>query len=154
VKIPFRHSIVAGALALASVTPAMAAPGNGHGQSGDHGQQGQSHGKANGKAKVHNVTYVFKGTWSAASGLSVKSGNAHVRKAGLIGQDVQFDLSGARLVVADTDGVPGLSSADVKDGDRVVIKARLPRKDQGTQPFAARMLVDQSNPAAPAPESD
>ena len=158
-KIPYRHSIVAGALALASVTPAMAAPGNGHGhgQGGDHGQQGQSHGKANGKAKVHNVTYVFKGTWSAAGGLTVKSGNAHVRKAGLIGQDVQFDLSGARLVVADTDGVAGLSAADVKDGDRVVIKARLPRKDPGTQPFAARMLVDQTNPAAPAPpapESD
>jgi hypothetical protein len=154
VKIPFRHSIVAGAIALASVTPAVAAPGNGHGQGGDHGQQGQSHGKANGKAKVHKVTYVFRGTWSAAGGLSVTGGNAHVRKAGLIGQDVQFDLSGAKLVVADTDGVAGLSAADVKDGDRVVIKARLPRKDPGTQPFAAKMLIDQTTPAAPAPESD
>jgi hypothetical protein len=154
VKIPFRHSIVAGAIALASVTPAVAAPGNGHGQGGDHGQQGQSHGKANGKAKVHNVTYVFRGTWSAADGLSVTGGNAHVRKAGLIGQDVQFDLSGAKLVVADTDGVAGVSAADVKDGDRVVIKARLPRKDPGTQPFAAKMLIDQTTPAAPAPESD
>jgi hypothetical protein len=150
VKIPFRHSIVAGALALASVTPAVAAPGNGHGQGHDHGQQGQSHGKA----KVHNVTYVFKGTWNAATGLTVKHGNAHVRKAGLVGQDVQFDLSGARLVVADTDGSGDVTAADVKDGDSVVIKARLPRKDPGAQPFAARMLVDQTNPAAPAPESD
>jgi hypothetical protein len=146
-KIPFRHTIVAGAVALASVTPAVAAPGNGHGQGGDHG-------KANGKTKVHNVTYVFKGTWNAATGLTVKHGNAHVRKAGLIGQDVQFDLSHAKLVVADTDGSGDLSAADVKDGDRVVIKARLPRKDPGTQPFAARMLVDQTNQAAPAPESD
>jgi hypothetical protein len=150
VKIPFCHSIVAGAIALASVTPALAAPGNGHGQGGDHGQQGKSHGKS----EVHNVTYVFKGTWNAATGLSVKHGNAHVRKAGLIGEDVQFDLSGARLVVADTDGSGDVTAADVKDGDRVVIKARLPRKDPGSQPFAARMLVDQTNPAAPAPESD
>jgi hypothetical protein len=147
VKIPFRHTIVAGAVALASVTPAVAAPGNGHGQGGDHGQ-------AHGKAKVHNVTYVFKGTWNAATGLTVKHGNAHVRKAGLIGQDVQFDLTHAKLVVADTDGSGDLSAADIKDGDRVVIKARLPRKDPGTQPFAARMLVDQTNKAAPAPESD
>ena len=144
-KIPLRHTIIAAALALASVSPAVAASGNGH---------GQSHGKANGKSKVHNVTYVFKGTWNAATGLTVKRGNAHVRKAGLIGEDVQFDLSGAKLVVADTDGVPGLTAADVKDGDRVVIKARLPRKDPGSQPFAARMLVDQTHPAAPAPESD
>jgi hypothetical protein len=150
VKIPFRHSIVAGTIALASVAPAVAAPGNGHGQGGDHGQQGQSHGKS----KVHSVTYVFKGTWNAATGLSVKGGNAHVRRAGLIGQDVQFDLSSARLVVADTDGVPGISPTDVRDGDRVVVKARLPRKDPGSQPFAAKMLVDQTSPAVPAPEAD
>jgi len=145
VKIPFRHSILAGALALASVAPAVAAPGDGH---------GQGQGRAHGKSRVHNVTYVFKGTWNAATGLTVTRGNAHARKAGLVGEDLQFDLSAARLVVADTDGSGDLTPADVKDGDRVVIKARLPRRDPGVQPYGARMLVDQSNPAGPAPDAD
>src|SRR5690242_17642345 len=98
-KIPFAKLVVIGAFAVASVSPAaaVAAPGgNGHGKGHGHGhgqQQAQGHGKAKGKSKVHNVTYVFKGTWNATAGtVTVKSGNAHVRKAGLVGQDVTFDL--------------------------------------------------------------
>ena len=151
-KIPFRHSIVAGALVLASVTPAVADPGNGNGNAKGHTkgqQQATSHGKANGKTKVHNVTYVFKGTWTAATGLTVKHGNRFVRKGGFIGQNVQFDLSKAKIVADDTDGDGKKTLADVKDGDKVVIKARLPRKDPGAQPFSAKMLVDQTHPATP-----
>jgi hypothetical protein len=152
-KIPFGKLVVIGAFAVASVSPAAAsaAPGgNGHGKGHGHGQQqAQSHGKAKGKSKVHNVTYVFKGTWNAAAGtVTVKSGNAHVRKAGLVGQDVTFDLTKARLVVADTNSDGQITAADLKDGDLVVVKARLPRKNPGSQPFAAKMLIDQTN--APA----
>ena len=83
-KIPFGKLAAVAALALASVSPAAADPGNGHG----HGPS-----SAPGKTKVHNVTYVFKGTWNVAAGtLTVKHGNSHVRKAGLVGQDVAFDV--------------------------------------------------------------
>ena len=135
-KIPFGKLAVVAAFALASVSPAVADPGNGHG----HGPS-----TAPGKTKVHNVTYVFKGTWNAADGsVTVKHGNNHVRKAGLVGQTVTFDLTGAKLVVADTNNDGSKTIADIKDGDKVVVKARLPRKDPGTQPFKAKMLVDQS----------
>jgi hypothetical protein len=137
VKIPFGKLAVVAAFALASVSPAVADPGNGHG----HGPS-----TAPGHTKTHNVTYVFKGTWNAADGsVTVKHGNHHVRKAGLIGQNVTFDLTGAKLVVADTDGDGKKTTADIKDGDKVVVKARLPRKDPGTQPFKAKMLIDQSS---------
>jgi hypothetical protein len=137
VKIPFGKIAVVGAFALASVSPAAAHPGNGHG----HGPS-----TAPGHTKTHNVTYVFKGTWNATDGtVTVKHGNHHVRKAGLIGQTVSFDLTSARLVVADTDGNGSKTTADIKDGDTVVVKARLPRKDPGSQPFKAKMLIDQSS---------
>jgi hypothetical protein len=142
-KIPFKKLLVTGAIAAASITPTSALAGNGHG----HGQ-GQQHSQSH--HKVHNVTYVFKGTWNAATGtVTVKRGNAHVRKAGLVGEDVQFDLTGAKLVVADTNGDSTITADDLKDQDKVVVKARLPRKDPGTQPFKAKMLVDQTNPPAP-----
>jgi hypothetical protein len=164
VKIPFGKIAVIGAFAAMSVTPAAAVAasgGNGvghgqagqHGQAGDHGKSGSSHGKAKGKSKVHNVTYVFKGTWNASAGtLTVTSGNHHVRKAGFVGQDVQFDLTNARLVVADTNGDGQITAADLKDGDHLVVKARLPRKDPGSQPFKAKMAIDQTN--APASSGD
>ncbi len=155
-KIPFGKIAVIGAFAAASITPAAAvadAGGHGHGQAGLHGKSGQSHGKAKGKSKVHNVTYVFKGTWNATAGtLTVTGGNHHVRKAGFVGQDVQFDLTSARLVVADTNGDSQITAADLKDGDHLVIKARLPRKDPGSQPFSAKMAIDQTN--APASSGD
>ena len=80
--------------------------------------------------------------------MSVEHGSAHVRKAGLVGQDVQFDLTGAKLGVADTNADSIVDATDVLVGDAVVVKARLPKRDPGSQPFAARHLVDQTNPAS------
>jgi hypothetical protein len=149
-KIQFGKLFLTGAVVLASVAPATAIAENGNAK-GHSQQQAESHGKAKGKGKVHNVTYVFKGTWNATTGtVTVERGNAHVRKAGLVGTDVEFDLTGAKLVVADTNGDSSITADDLKDGDKVVVKARLPRKDPGTQPFKAKMLVDQTN--APAPD--
>jgi hypothetical protein len=132
-----------GALALASVAPAVANSGNGHGPA-----------TAPGKTKTHNVTYVFKGTWTGPQTVSVTHGNAHVRKAGLVDHDVTFDLATTKFVVADTNNDGSQNIADLKDGDRVVVKARLPRKDPGTQPFRAKMLIDQSSRPAPAGADD
>jgi hypothetical protein len=142
-KIPFGKSgAVAAIAALALAAPAIATPGNGHGNAQDHGP---GHGQANGKVKVHDVTYVFKGTWNSADGtVTVKSGNAHVRRAHLVGTNAQFDLTGARLVVRDTNGDGSRTVADLANGDRVLVQARLPRKDPGDQPFKAKKLVDQT----------
>ena len=91
------------------------------------------------------VTYVFKGTYSA-DGVKVLKGNKHVRRAGLVGQTVAFDLSAARIVVADNNGDGKRDASDLQDGDKVLVQARLPRRNPGTAPFAARKLVDQTHP--------
>jgi hypothetical protein len=139
-----RAAAAAAVLALAAAPAALAArPDN-------PGSQGQGHGK--GAAK--GVAYVFKGTYTGAGSVDVDHGNAHARKAGLVGGSVSFDLSAAKLVVADTvpDGV--LTADDVAVGDRVVVKARLPRTDPGVQPYAARQLVDQTSPPVDSTDAD
>jgi hypothetical protein len=99
------------------------------------------------KAKPHPVTYIFKGNYNAADGsVTVASGNAHVRRAGFVGQRVAFALSHARVVAADTDGDGAVTAADVKDGDKVLVQARLPRRAAGQPPFVARKVIDKSNP--------
>ncbi|HEY7631996.1 MAG TPA: hypothetical protein VH817_14905 [Thermoleophilaceae bacterium] len=55
-----------------------------------------------------------------------------------------FDLGFARFVVADTNKDGAHNLAGLADGDHVLVKARLPRKDPGTQPFKARMVIDNS----------
>lgn len=125
-----------GALAVPA-TAAIAKPGHGHG--GGHGQG-------------HNPTvmYVFKGTYGDATVapgvVTVDKGNGHVKKAGLVGQDVQFDLSNARIQVADTNADGSVTADDVQAGDQVQVQARLPKQDPGDQPFAAKKLIDKTNP--------
>ena len=92
------------------------------------------------------VAYVFKGSFHAAdSSVTVLRGNKHVRRAGMVGQTVVFDLSEARIKVADTNGDGKRDVADVQEGDKVVVQARLPRRAPGAAPFAARKLVDQTH---------
>jgi hypothetical protein len=90
--------------------------------------------------------YVFKGTYNGDGTVAVDHGNGHVRKAGLVGQDVQFDLTNTRLVVADANADGSVTAEDVASQDRVLVQARLGRQDPGDQPFAAKTLVDQTNP--------
>jgi hypothetical protein len=104
--------------------------------------------KGKGQAKTHNVAYVFKGTYAGEGTVTVTGGNSRVRKGGFIGETVTFDLADAKVVVADTNGDSANDLNDVQVGDKVVVKARLPRKDPGSQPFNADRLVDQTHPAA------
>jgi len=141
--------------------------GNGHdNQSADHGNSADApghnkdsdttttpgnsadHSNAGGQAVV---TYVFKGTYAGDGSVDVNRGNAHVRKNDMVDTTVAFDLSESSIVVRDNndDGVSDL--ADVATGDKVVVKARLPRKAPGDQPFAAAQLIDQTQHAL-APE--
>ena len=149
-KSALRTAALGAVLALAAAPAALAA------RPDDPGSQGHGHGQgaAHGKGATKGVTYVFKGTYTGAGSVDVDHGNAHARKADLVGGSVSFDLSAAKLVVADTvpDGV--LTADDVVAGDRVVVKARLPRKDPGDQPYAARQLVDQTHPPVSDTDSD
>ena len=98
-----------------------------------------------GKSKP--ATYVFKGVWHTGGTVTVGHGNARVRKGGFVGQVVGFDLTAAKLSAADTNADGAVDATDLVEGDKVVVKARLPRTEPGSGPFAATRLVDQTHPA-------
>lgn len=106
-----------------------------------------------GKGKSKPAGYVFKGVWHTGGTVTVSAGNARVRKGGFVGQDVAFDVAAAKLKAADVDGDGSVTVADLQEGDKVVVKARLPRKDPGTGPFAAKMVVDQTHPVVEATDA-
>jgi hypothetical protein len=130
--------------ALAAVPAASASPPEDHpGKPENPGSQGKGHGK--GKAKTKGVTYVFKGTYQGSGAVAVDHGNAHVVNANLVGVTVTFDLTAAKVVVADSNADGKRDLTDVASGDRVMVKSRMPRTDPAAQPFAARQLVDQTH---------
>jgi hypothetical protein len=98
-----------------------------------------------GPRQDRTAAYVFKGTFNAAgSSVSVLKGNRHVRRAGLVGQTLAFDLAAARVRVADVNGDGLRNAADLQDGDVVVVKAYAPRRGPGVGRFVAHQVVDQS----------
>jgi hypothetical protein len=138
-----RHFIAAGLAALLAV-PAVAAakPANDHAKSG----------KAK---KAKTVSFVFKGTFTAPGTVDVVAGNAHARKGGFVGESVSFELADAKVVVADTNADGAVDVTDVKDGDRVVVHARIAKGTKfgaTDEAVAARKLVDQTN--APVAEEE
>lgn len=137
--------VALGVAALAVPAGALAHPGEGQSHGKGHAK-GQTQGK--GHSKTHNVAYVFKGTYAGNSTVTVSKGNSRVRKGGYVGQTVAFDLTGAHFVVADTNGDKANDLNDVAVGDKVLVKAMLPKSDPGSQPFAAKRLIDQTHPAA------
>ncbi len=132
------------AAALAVPAAAVAQPGKGKGA--------EKHAKVNGK-KTKKVTFVFKGTFTAPGTIEVLAGNAHARKGGFVGETITVDLASAKLVVADTNADAKLDVADVKDGDLVLVQARLakrseyaaPAEGETAEPMLARKLIDKTN---------
>ena len=96
---------------------------------------------------VKLATYVFKGVWNGDGTVTVTGGNAKVRKGGLVGDTLAFDVTTAKLRVADTDG-DGPTAADLLADDKVVVQAKLPRTGpvEG-EAIVARKVVDQTHPA-------
>jgi hypothetical protein len=140
-----------GAAALAVPAAAVAQPGHGK---REERQAAKDVVTAKGKGKkAKKVTFVFKGTFATPSTVEVLSGNAHVRKGGFVGQEVTFDFASAKVVVADTNADAKLDMADVKDGDLVLVQARLvkrteyaaPAEGQTAEPISARKLIDKTN---------
>jgi hypothetical protein len=140
---------LAGLAALAF--PATAAAKDGHRGRDRDKQAEKRHGHGHKAKRVKTGTFVFKGVYGGDGAVEVTGGNSRVRRSGLVGTVVTFDLSGARLRVADVNGDGAADAADLQAGDRVVVQARLPRGvelDEDTV-VTARKLVDRT-----APESD
>jgi hypothetical protein len=152
-------AVLFGAAALAVPPAAIADPGHGAG----HGHKPstptvdakrQHIGKAN---KTRKVMFIFKGSFTAPGTVAVVSGNAQARKGGFVGQSVTFDLSAAKVVAGDTNADSAVDVSDVRDGDVVLIQARLPKGTKFVAPadgasselLAARKLIDTTN--APRP---
>jgi hypothetical protein len=159
-------SVAASALVLATTGTAWAC---------DQGQQGQG-GKNNGDVSSQQLhtngtkggdhhgrhhfrrhfrhqraAYVFRGTWSAADGsVTVTDGNQKVKRAGLVGQSVKLDLTDAKFFVADTDADGSKTAADMKDGDDVIVFAKLPKNAPAGTPYKAKLVFDKTN--APMPD--
>src|SRR5918998_680940 len=89
--------------------------------------------KKKSKAKK-GVSYIFKGTYVGAGVVTVKSGNAHVRKGDFVGQNVTFDMASAKVVAAEFDGVEGITAGDLQVGDELLVQSKLAR---GTKAPAA-----------------
>jgi hypothetical protein len=143
--------LVAGALAVPVAAHAKGGPGKG-GEQRAHAADAAHPEKAGDKAE-HNptVTYTFKGTVvsvDAAAGTvvaKVAKTNHHGRSARHA--TVTFDLSSARIVVADVNADGAATPADVAAGDKVLVQARLAKRSpdlSGT--IVARKLVDQTHP--------
>jgi hypothetical protein len=137
-----RTAAIGAVLALATAPAALAT------KPADPGSQGKGHSKAGGKGHSKTgkgVMYVFKGAYQLDGNVAVDHGNAHVKKADLVDTNVAFDLSSAKVVVRDVNDDGSKDVNDLSVNDRVVVKAKLPRKDAGAQPFVARQVVDQTH---------
>ena len=154
-------AVVLGAAMLAVPGTALAKGDHGKGHHKDKAakhqkaeKHGKSHGKSHGKkdkAAKKGKTYVFKGVYKADGVVTVSGGNSRVRKGGYVGQDVTFDLSKAKIAAADSDGVAGVTAADVKAGDLVLVQARLPRGTKAPEaPVEAAASEEPAGEDAPA----
>lgn len=136
--------IIVSALAAATLavpTVAVADPGKGKGH---EKHKVKAHGESKQSKKV---MFVFKGKFTAGA-VDVTSGNAHVRKGGFVGQQVTFDFADAKVVAADTNGDQKVDVTDVKDGDVVLVQARVAKRTkyaEDAEAIAARKLVDKTN---------
>jgi hypothetical protein len=144
-------ALTVGALALPVAADAKGGPGK------DGGGPAAAQAKAE-NAKGHTkarknpiVTHVFKGTVvsvDATTGtalVKVVKANRHGRAAR--DSEVTFDLSAARLAVADVNADGKADLADVAVRDKVLVQARLPKGGADlTGTVKARKLVDQTRP--------
>jgi hypothetical protein len=139
------RTILAGGAALAVLAvPATADAKPQHAakleHQGGHGATGKQHGG-------HKVSLLLRGTWSGGT-LQVTGGNRAVRRAGLVGDSLTLDLTSAKLKVADRNGDGTRDAEDLRDGDKVVVQARLARGEAVDGTLTVRKLVAHAQDAS------
>jgi hypothetical protein len=144
-----RIIVAALAATLAVPTGAVAQPGK---SKGHEKQTAKAHGKAKQPKKV---MFVFKGKFTSTGTVEVTSGNSHARKGGFVDHAVTFDFVNAKVVAADTNADQNVDVTDVRDGDVVLVQARVARRTkyaEDAEAISARKLVDKTN--APVENED
>ncbi|HEX8054254.1 MAG TPA: hypothetical protein VF517_14785 [Thermoleophilaceae bacterium] len=110
-----------------------------------------------GPKKPKVSTYEFKGVVGAvgAGGVQVEVTGGNSRARGFKGQTLTFDVTKAKLKVADANGDGKRDLADVAAGDRVRVQAKLPRGAvDATGALPARQFMDRGPAAAPKAGDD
>jgi hypothetical protein len=152
-----KRSFAAFSVAALVACPAAATAKSGNGGSGKAPDKGAKHeGKKPKKPKKPKVqTYEFKGLVAAVGDGSVQvqvlHGNSRGKK--FKGQTLTFDVSKAKVKVADVNKDGKRDLADVAVGDRVMVQAKVAGPVDVTQPVAARHLVDKG-PVPPPSDDD
>lgn len=101
---------------------------------GGKGKHGGSHARDHSGKKGHKarVSYNFKGVVASVDPaaktvvVSIEHANRHGRK--FVGEDLTFDFTKTRLVVADVNSDGARSLADISEGDRIKVRVKLRRK--------------------------
>jgi len=136
-------------IVAALATAMLAVPAGAVAQPGKSKGHEKRTAKAHGKAKQpKKVMFVFKGKFTATGTVQVTSGNSHVRRGGFVGHAVTFDFVNAKVVAADTNADQKVDVTDVKDGDVVLVQARVVRRTkyaEDAEAISARKLVDTTN---------
>jgi hypothetical protein len=165
-----KHTVAALAVAAAFCAPVAAQAKGGHGHAGEHGPAPtfvQNTATTDGTEttvtpraprgpRMTNV--IVKGKVASVDGsvvtVTVSRANHHGRA--LRGQDVQLDVTNARIRVKDVNGDGVRDAADVAAGDRVLAQVRVPRRAplDLTQAFSARRLIDVGPAPAPKPKPE
>ena len=150
---------VLGAAALVAFPAGASGKGESGGKTGkadDANTAKAPKGKKPKKPKVD--TYEFKGLVKAVGTdgtvqVEVVGGNSKAKK--LKGQTLTFDVSKAKVKVADTNGDGKRDLADVGAGDRVNVQAKLLRGSVDTsKALPARHFVDKGPAPAPKPDDE
>ena len=149
-------------LAVLSAAALVAFPAGATAKSGHDGgsDKGGKHADTGGKGKKPKKpkkpkvqTYEFKGLVAAVADGSVQvqvlHGNSRGKK--FKGQTLTFDLSKAKVKVADVNNDGKRDLADVAAGDRVQVQAKVAGPVDPAQPVVARHFVDKG--PVPAPET-
>ena len=154
-----KRTIAALSVAALVACPAGATAKNDHsggkaGKAPKGEQQSDGGGKGKKPKKPKVATYEFKGLVTVVGDgtvqVTVSGGNSRAKK--LKGQTLTFDVTKAKVKVADVNNDGKRDLADVAAGDRVNVQAKVAGPVDAAKPVAARHFVDKG--PAPAPSDD
>ena len=153
-----KRTIAALGVAALVACPAAATAKSGNGGAGKGAEAGAKHeGKKPKKPKKPKVkTYEFKGLVAAVADGSVQVQVLHGNSGGkkFKGQTLTFDVSKAKVKVADVNNDGKHDLADVAVGDRVMVQAKVAGAIDPAKPVVARHFLDKGPVPPPSDEDE